>query len=112
MSEYKNANFGQDAASFLYTFVEADKLKKWQKHFCDVAKVFACCLDSTGTPLTEFSGKRDEIDKIKELVGREQFQDMLLRVSESELEDQAIETTEYPNLRIAAVSAKVDGKPV
>ena len=112
MSEYKNANFGQDAASFLYTFIEADKLKKWQKHFCDVAKVFICCLDSTGAPLTEFSGKRDEIDKIKELVGREQFQDMLLRVSESELEDQAIETTEYPNLRIAAVSAKVDGKPV
>lgn len=112
MSDYKNANYGQDTTSFLHTFVEADKLRKWQKHFCDVANVFICCLDSSGTPLTEFSGRREEIDRIKELVGKEQFQEMLLRVSESELEDQTIETTEYPNLRIAAVSAKADRKPV
>lgn len=112
MSDYNNANFGQDAASVLQGFIEAEKLKKWQKHFCDVANVFICCLDSTGAPLTEFGGKRDEIDQIIELVGKERFHDILLRVSQSELEDQTIETTEYPNLRIAAVSAKVEGKPV
>lgn len=110
MSDYNR--YGQDTRSFLHTFVEADKLRKWQNHFCDVANVFICCLDSNGTPLTEFGGKREEIDRIKELVGKEQFRDMLLRVAQSELEDQAIETTEYPNLRIAAVSTKVEGKPV
>lgn len=37
---------------------------------------------------------------------------MLLRVSESTLEDQAIETTAYPNVRLAVISGKAEGKPV
>ena len=101
-----------DTASLLQSLIEGKELEKWQKQFCDVANVFICCVDSHGIPLTEFGGKEDEIERIREAISSEQLQSMLMRVSESTLEDQAIETTAYPNLRLAVVSAKIGGKPV
>lgn len=112
MSSYDDVLFGQDAASIVQSFVEEKNLEHWQKHFCNVTNVFLCCLNGKGDPLTEFCGRPGEAVKIQQYIDEEQYQDMLLRVSESTLEDQAIETTAYPNLRIAVVSAKLQGKPV
>lgn len=112
MGNIDNAVLRQDTAPLLQSLIEGKELEKWQRCFCNIANVFVCCVDSRGTPLTEFSGNKDEIDRIKQVIDDEQFQSMLLRVSESTLEDQAIETTAYPNLRLAVISAKVDGKPV
>lgn len=102
----------QETAPLLQSLIEGKELEKWQRYFCNIANVFVCCVDSRGTPLTEFGGNKNEIDRIKQVIDEEQFQSMLLRVSESTLEDQAIETTAYPNFRMAVISAKVDGKPV
>lgn len=112
MSSYDDVLFGQDAATIVRSFVDEKDLGGWQKHFCNVTNVFLCCLDSEGNPLTEFCGRTDEAVKIQQYIDGEQYHDMLLRVSESTLEDRAIETTAYPNLRIAVVSAKLQGKPV
>lgn len=107
----ENTGNRQDAELLLKNLIEEKVLEKWQKHFCDVANVFMCCVDSSGLSLTEFGGKEDEISKIKGIINREQLRDMLLRVSESTLEDQAIETTVYPNVRLAVVSARLEGEP-
>ena len=107
MSDYDEKSLGQDAAAIVQSFIDEKLLEKWQKHFSSVANVFLRCLDGKGVPLTSFSGRADETAIIAE-----QYQDMLLRVSESTLEDQAIETTAYPNLRVAVISAKLQGKPV
>ena len=111
MDNLENAGSRQDAALLLKNLVEEKVLEKWQKHFCDVTNVFMCCVDSNGLPLTRFSGKEEEVSKIERVIDAEQFQEMLLRVSESTLEDQAIETTAYPNVRLALISARVGGKP-
>lgn len=111
MGNLESADNRQDAASLLKSLIEEKTLEKWQQHFCDVTNVFMCCVDSSGFPLTEFGGKEEEKGKIKRIIDGEQLQDMLLRVSESTLEDQAIETTAYPNVRLAVISAKVEGKP-
>lgn len=111
MGNLENADNRQDAASLLKSLIEERTLEKWQQHFCDVTNVFMCCVDSSGFPLTEFGGKEEETGKIKRIIDGEQLQDMLLRVSESTLEDQAIETTAYPNVRLAVISAKIEGKP-
>ena len=112
MSNYDEKILGQDAAAIVQSFIDEKQLEKWQKHFSNVANVFLCCLDGKGVQLTSFSGKADETAIIEQMIDAEQYQDMLLRVSDSTLEDQAIETTAYPNLRVAVISAKLQGKPV
>lgn len=101
----------QDAALLLKSLIEEKVLEKWQQHFCDVTNVFLCCVDGNGLPLTEFGGKEEELNKIKRIIDGEQVIEMLSRVSESTLEDQAIETTAYPNVRLAVISVKIEGEP-
>lgn len=112
MGNLDNTVCQKDTAPLLQSLVEGKELEKWQQHFCRIADVFVCCVDGQGTLLTEFDGNRDEIDRIKQVIDKGQFQSMLLRVAESTLEDQAIETTAYPNLRLAVIPARSDGKPV
>jgi len=112
VSNLKNTAFFNDSASPVQGLIEGKNLSRWQKHFCDVAGVFLCCMDGRGLPLTEFGGNTDDMERLKRVIDNEQFQSMLMRVSKSTLEDQAIEPTVYPNLRMAVVSAKADGKPV
>lgn len=88
------------------------EIYRWQKHFCDMANVFVCCVDGEGNPLTEFGGNETDKDLLRKVIDHEQFHGMLQRVSESTLEEQAIEATAYPNLRLAVISAKAAGKPV
>ena len=45
-------------------------------------------------------------------IDQEQRQNMLTRVGESTLEDQAIEETGYSNLRMAVITARAFGRPV
>ena len=107
-----NSIVGGDTGSMLKGFVEAQKLTGWAEHFAACAHVCVQCIDTHGQPITEFIGYEPDIPKIVDAASEEQFEQMLLRVSDSSLEDQAVETTAYPNLRAAVVSVKVDRKPV
>ena len=107
-----NSIVGGDTGSMLKGFVEAQKLTGWAEHFAACAHVCVQCIDTHGQPITEFIGYEPDIPKIVDAASEEQFEQMLLRVSDSSLEDQAVETTAYPNLRTAVVSVKVDRKPV
>ena len=112
VGKIENTVFSQESEPLYQGIIEGKALEKWQKRFCRIANVFMCCVDSRGVPLTEFGGKTDETERIKKIIDSEQLQSMLLRVSKSTLEDQAIETTAYPNLEVAVVSVKREGKPV
>lgn len=96
----------------MQSLIDKKELERWQKHFCDMAHIFVCCVDGNDTPLTEFGGNAEDWDQLRKVIDNEQFYSMLQRVSESTLEEQAIETTAYPNLRLAVISAKAEGKPV
>lgn len=106
------AFWGKDISAVQQSLSEGRTLEKWQKYFCDIAQVFVCSTDNYGIFLTELGGKYDEAEKIRQVIDHEQLQSMLRRVSEGVLEEQAIEETAYANLRIAAISVKMEGKPV
>ncbi len=102
----------QNTGSLLRGFAESEQLTKWANHFASSTHVYIQCVDNSGNALTEFIGYEPEIQRIKEIADENQFLDMLERVSDSSLEDQAVENTKYPNFKVAAVSTKIAGKPV
>ena len=86
------------------------EIRRWQDSFAAMAGVYLCCLDPEGEKITEFSGDLLEIPTIKRAVDEIHIRNIFQRVTEGELEDQAVERTSIPNLRVAAVAAKLDGK--
>ncbi len=88
-----------------------EEMQSWQDRFCEMAGVYSLCLDSEGVPITEFSGNAHEIEIIKKYVTPIRIHNIYKRVSESELEDQAVEITEIPNLKLAALAVS-DGSKV
>ena len=104
--------FRSDDASILQMLTEGKELEKWQNFICDVANVFICCVDSRGTPLTPFGGNPDEVGRVLKAIDREQLQNTLYRISDSTLEDQAIENCGYPNFRLAVITARRNGRTI
>ena len=92
--------------------LDEKELTNWARHFSDVAQVYIQCLDTNGAAVTEFIGSELEKDKIIELADENQVQDILYRMTDNQLEDQVIENTQYPNLKLAVVTTKVNRKPV
>ncbi len=92
-----------------FALKNAEEMQRWQDDFCAMAGVYAYCLDNTGNPFTSFSGNPSEVDIIKKYVTDARIKEIFRRVSESDLEDQAVELTEVPNLKLAAVAVK-DGQ--
>jgi len=82
-------------------------LQKLQDRFCRVARVSVCCVWDWDEPITEFSGEAADIEKLKEMLSPEQMRCLVRRVSADPIESQAVEATEYPYLKLAAVSARL-----
>lgn len=112
MSKLENIVRGQEEDPLLKSLLEGGELEKWQKHFCDIANVFAWCVDDEGNLLVKSEGETEEAERIRRLIDEEQLLDMLSRLSESVLEDQTVETTAYPNMRLAVIVSRANGKPV
>ena len=86
----------------------AASIQSWQDRFCEMAGIYAFCLDTNEVPVSNFSGNPREIKIIQKYVTEVRIHNIFKRVSESELEDQAVEITEVPNLKLAAVAVKND----
>lgn len=112
MSELENIVRGQEEDPLLKSLIEGGELEKWQKHICDIANVFAWCVDEEGTPFVKSDKETEEAGRIKRLIDENQLLEMLSRLSESVLEDQTVETTAYPNMRLAVIVSRANGKPV
>lgn len=92
--------------------IDKEKVKKLLKCYCITTNVFALLTDAKGQWITDFVGAEKEVDRIKSYVSAKKVQQIIDRVLTSKIEDQVIENSEYPNLKIAAVSIKINGKPV
>lgn len=112
MGKLESLTLRQEEKLWPQSLIEKDELEKWQKNFCSLSNVFLCAVDENGLPLTKLEGDPGEKGKVERLIDGEQFQSMLGRVSESELEDRAVERTAYPNFRLAVVTSRVEKKPV
>ena len=45
--------------ALLQSLIEGKELERWQQHFCEIAKVFICCVDGHGEELTALGGKKE-----------------------------------------------------
>lgn len=86
------------------------ELRRWQDSYAAMSGVYLCCLDSKGEKITDYSGDLHEITAIKKAVDEIHVRNIFQRVTEGDLEDQAVERTTIPNLRVAAVAVKLDGQ--
>lgn len=92
--------------------IDKKEAQKLQEKICDVSNIFAFCTDGNGQWITQLSGHAQGLEQIKSMIPMERFNSIIRRVSESNLEDQIIENTQYHNLKIAAISIKIEGKPI
>lgn len=92
--------------------LDRKRLKVIQDKFCAAVGVYAFCVDSAGMDMTEVSGNERDKAVLAKQVPKEKMMSLFRRVSESSLEDQAVEDTEIDALKYAAVCIKEDGRAV
>ena len=65
--------------------------------FSDVAGLYAYALNKDGEILTDITGDPAESSRLLDIVGRDTLENLYHRVSDSDMEIQAIEETAVPN---------------
>ena len=91
--------------------VDTAQLQELQDIYAQVANLFIFCVDQTGKRVTEMSGNPEEISRVVALLDELQIRAAINRVLFNSVEEQVIENTEYPNLKIATVGVRIGGKP-
>ncbi|MBD5477556.1 MAG: EAL domain-containing protein [Lachnospiraceae bacterium] len=95
-----------------HTILDRRELQRIQNDFCAATGIYAFCVGSDGTELTDMSGSDWDKERLTGQIPRDKLMSLLRRVSESSLEDQAIEETEIDALKYAVVCVKEEGKTV
>ncbi len=80
------------------------KLQKLQDDFCSLMGICAVCIDSEGRRRTKISGNAADIERFRHYIGDSQIDRLFRRVNGSELEDEALEDTDVPDVKYGAVS--------
>lgn len=83
-----------------------DHVQRLADRFCEVTDVFAYGVDKDGRPITKMSGNKEEADRVLEYLNEEQVKELISRVQIGSLEEQAVEDTEYTDMKIAAVAIR------
>ncbi len=91
--------------------IDAAQLQELQDVYAQVANLFIFCVDDTGRRMTEMSGNPDEISRVVSLLDEMQIRAAINRVLFGSVEEQVIENTEYPNMKIATVGVRIGQVP-
>ena len=108
MGEYKQPK----DIFFQLSTMEFKQWKALQLMFGDVANVYISCLDSQGREIMEPSGDKEELEKLRNYLDAEQNNALLYRALTSQVEDQIIEDTIYPNIKLAVISIRMEEEVV
>ncbi len=95
-----------------YELIDVNELQHLQEEFCRVTGVCACCMDSRGQRVTEMSGTGQQLERAAACEKSGRFQEVLERVAEDSLEEQAVEETEQEGEYVAAVAVRLEGEAV
>ncbi len=102
-----------DEKGFNYqSLIDKEQLQRLQDEFCAVTDSYVYCINAEGEAQTKISGEPQGAKWITEQVSGEIIEQVFLRVAEGTLEDIAIEDTNIDNLKLAAISVKIEGKLV
>lgn len=93
-----------------YELIRLDELQQLQEEFCRVTGVCAYCLDAELQRITEVSGTPEQLNKIQEYIAGDRFSEVIERVEDGSLEDQAIEALGEDGECAAAAAVRVEGK--
>lgn len=94
-----------------HEIINREELQRLQNELCQLTGIFAYCVDEYNEKLTDFSGNPDEINLLKEYYTEEQIKYVLERVSQGTIEEQVVEDLSVSNIKIAAVSIRVQDRP-
>lgn len=97
---------------FQMSMLDYKHWKSLQAWFGDVADIFISCLDSEGREIMEPAGDKEELAKLRQYMDSDQNSELLHRIRMSQMEDQIVEDTVYPNLKIAVISIKMENTVV
>ncbi len=92
--------------------IDSDELQKLQDSFCKMTGMFGYCVDADGVAQTKVSGDAEKVKSIREYITESMIEEALSRVGEGSLEELAIEDTMAPNVKLAALSIRVQGKVI
>lgn len=92
--------------------IDGDELQKLQDSFCKMTGMFGYCVDADGMAQTKVSGDEEKVKSIREYITESMIDEVLSRVGEGSLEELAIEDTLAPNVKLAALSIRVQGKVI
>jgi len=99
---------GQDGSNLI---ADIKSLQRMQDIYAQLTNLFIFCVSGEGSRITDISGNPDEIGRIFELLDENQIESVIDRVLNGSLEEQAIEDTEYSNVKIASLAIRANGKP-
>ena len=91
--------------------IDREQLQGLQDVYSQVANIFIFCVDEKGKRITEMSGDPEEMGRIVSLLDEMQIRAAINRVLFDSVEEQVIENTEYPNLKIATIGVRIGGTP-
>lgn len=94
----------------LTEIIDLSHVQRLADRFCKVTNIFAYAVDEEGNRLTNASGVQEETEKIFQYLEEGQKIRLLSRVEKGSLEEQAVEETEYGNLKAAAIAIKIDNR--
>lgn len=104
---------GEDGRFISDALLDLEDLKTLQDRFCEVTDLFVFCVGTSGNPITEISGNKQEADRVAASVTRSELEDVLHRMTQPDsIEDQIVEQTRYANVRLAAVANRIEGRLV
>lgn len=92
--------------------LDRGELQKLQNAFCAATGVYAVCVSGDGINMTDVSGDGADWARLLERVPKENMMSLFHRISESDLEEQAVEDTDTDAVKYAVVSVKEDGRTV
>lgn len=89
--------------------VNTDDLQKLQDAYSAITNLFIFAVNEVGSRVTEMSGDAEEMSRVVSLLDENQVKSILSRVLMGRVEEQIIEDTAYPNLKVASVGVRVNG---
>ncbi|MDD2971309.1 MAG: GAF domain-containing protein [Lachnospiraceae bacterium] len=105
-------SYSSDPKALYGQILDEKLIQKTQKRFSEVSNLFIICTDEKGQWITDITGEAEDVQRIRELIPAEKWKSIYARIANSTLEEQVVEDTEYPNVKLAAISIRSDNKPV
>lgn len=92
--------------------IQKEELQNLQREFCKVTGVCAFCTDAVGIRQTVMTGPEAYRKELEAAVTEQEVNDLLARISDGSLEEQAVEHLSQSKNLMAAVSIRIENRTV